>query len=272
MLSFFNYLEAAAIKEPDIGIGGGGIDIPDDDDDGDDDDFENGPWGWNTLQKKFGLALHHWARLSPDCLKIKNLYIERLFLKPYKEEMIVFPRFVQVMTEWLLEITTWNDLDDQIEAILKRSDLYKPLQIKQEELWNVVDKGAVFDFVTHILLITFTGHLPLINNSLHTETNSQLDKAASFAMWSYIRKDWQKMEEEIKWAIIRQHSPYSSRLQIELHTDGRSFRKPTGVSRIEADEGHQRLWAKGICQCPYTINDGPNDIRYIDPNEEEDEN
>ena len=257
-MDFKHWLEAV-MQAPRLGIGGGDIDVPNDDDGDDDDDFDNGPWGWNVLQKQYNLALHEWAKTSKYVVQIKNILGRKLFEKPYKEENRVFWHCVQVEVEWLIEIDTWNELDDQIEAILKRSDLYKPLNIKQEELWSVVDKGAVYDFVYSVILLYLTGR----NLS---GGRSPMDDMASFAMYNWLREDWSTLEKSLKWDIAARYWPHEKNLDIELRTDTRSFSKPVGVS--QATNYAQRLWAKGITQVPYQIKN-LGDAKFVDEEESE---
>jgi hypothetical protein len=254
MKSFLEWLESVGLEEPRTDIGsGGGLDDIDDDDGGDDDDYENGPWGWKKMQS-LNLALHKWAKTSPDMAKIAEIVSTALFKGvPDKEEIRVFPGHVQVEVEWFLDISKWGNLDDQIEGVLKRSDLYSPLGIRQDELWNVVDRGAVYDYMMYVIILNLTGRAD--------RERSPLDNQAAFNAYQYVREDWPTLEKTIKWEIEaewEQNYPQlrgRHNLNIRLDTSGRSFNKPMGIS--QAMNNADQIWAKGIAQVNYQV-DQPN--------------
>lgn len=250
MKSFNKWLEevATARRGLSLDVGNGGFDDVDDDDDGNnDDDYEDGPWGWKKM-KSLNLALHQWAKTSPSMQQISKVITSALFQVPDKEEIRVFPNHVQVEIDYFLDISTWGDLDDKIENILKRSDLYKPLGIQQAQLWDVVDKGAVYDYMMYVIIINLTGRG--IDRG-----RSPLDNQAAFAAWNYVREDWATLEKTIKWFIEAEwESNYphlqGQNLNIRLKK-GRAFDKPMGVS--QAENHAERLWAKGIVQVSYEL-------------------
>lgn len=255
MKSFLEWLESVGLEEPRtyIDSGGGWDDINDDDGgDGDDDDFENGPWGWKKMES-LNLALHQWAKTSPDMAKIAEIVTSALFSKgPEKEEIRVFPRHVQVEVEWFLDISKWGNLDDQIEAVLKRSDLYSVLGIRQNELWNVMDQGAVYDYMMYVIILNLTGRAD--------KERSPIDNQAAFHAYQYVREDWQTLEKTIKWeieAVWDQDYPQlrNHHLNIRLNASGRSFGKPMGIS--QAMNNANEIWAKGVTQVSYEV-DQPN--------------
>lgn len=254
MKSFLEWLESVGLEEPRTDIGsGGGWDRIDDDGDGDD-DFEDGPWGWKKMQS-LNLALHKWAKTSPDMAKIAEIISTALFSKPEKEKIRVFPGHIQVEVEWFLDISKWGNLDDQIEGVLKRSDLYSPLGIRQNELWHVMDRGAVYDYMMYVIILNLTGRVD--------QTRSPLDNQAAFHAYQYVREDWPALEKTIKWEIEaawEQNYPQlknwiRNNLNIRVDTSGRSFNKPMGVS--QAMNNADNIWAKGIAQVNYRV-DQPN--------------
>ncbi len=220
----------------------------DDDDDGDDDDFEDGPWGWKKMQS-LNLALHDWAKKTQYMTPIKNLITQALFSQdPFQEDIEVFPQHVQVSAEWLINIGKWSELDNQIEAILKKSDLWQPLQITQAELWDAVDRGAVYDYMMYVIILRLTGRGLERGASL-------LDKEAGFKMFEWVREDWQTLEKSIKWDIEakwEEHNPNlrGQNLNIRLNP-GRSFGRPMGLS--QATNHAEEIWAKGTVSIPYAI-------------------
>lgn len=251
MKNFLEWLESVGLEEPrtHIDSGGGWDDIDDGDDGDDDEDFDNGPWGWKKMES-LNLALHQWAKTSPDMAKIAEIVTSALFSKgPEKEEIRVFPGHVQVEMEWFLDISKWGNLDDQIESALKRSDLYSVLGIRQNELWNVMDQGAVYDYMMYVIIMNLTGRAD--------RERSPIDNQAAFHAYQYIREDWPTLEKTIKWEIEsawEQNYPQMTNwirnnLNIRLDTSGRSFNQPMGVS--QAINNADTIWAKGVVQVNY---------------------
>lgn len=246
MKNFQEWLEAVALQnQRQLSTGNGGWDNNDHDDDdgGDDDDFENGPWGWKKMEG-LNLKLFDWAKTSPAMREIGQAISNHLFEQPpFNEQVRVFPQMAQIEIEWELNIDKWSDMDNQIEAILKKSDLYKPLGVDARELWNVVDKGAVYDYMMYVIILTLTGR---------GSGRSFLDNQASYYTWQYLQKNWTQQQEVIKAHILDFYHENGMNVQIQLMEPGRSFKKPTGVS--QATNHASVLWAKGIAQIQYQIN------------------
>lgn len=243
MKSYWEWLESSAMldQERETGIGNGGDDFVNNDDGGDDDDYEDGPWGWKKMTC-LNPKLHEWAKSSKYTQQIGQIFTQYLFEQPPTKEFCrVFPAHVQVEIEWIFNMEEWSEFDNQIETVLKKSDLYKPLRIRQEDLWNVVDKGAVYDYMLYVLIMALTGR--------QTTMRSYLDNQAAFYTWQYIRENWAEKQKAILQHIRDFHDEnrMGHGLQIELLQPSK---KPVGVS--QSYRGHE-LWGKGIVIIPYKI-------------------
>jgi hypothetical protein len=243
MKDFLGWLENVAVanqQRTSTGNGNWGNNNNDDGDGGDDDDFENGPWGWNKM-KSLNLKLHEWAKTSPVMNQIKQLYVRSLFSTQPQENVRVFPQHVQLEVEWNFNIHEWSTVDEQVESMLKRSDLWKPLGITQAELWNVMDKGAVYDYTSYVILIALTGR------GLNTGERSYLDNQAGFHAYEYMQQNWNEKESLIKSHIEAFHQ--ENQLNPGQITLSAPKQRPTGISQVYGEN----LWAKGIVMIPYTI-------------------
>jgi hypothetical protein len=245
MQTFIEWLEAVAVQNQQrlsTGNGGGDAYNNDNDDGGDDDDdFESGPWGWKKMES-LNLALHDWAKKSPAIQQIGQIVSKMLFEQPpFKEYVRVFPNHVQLEVEWELKMDEWSEFDNQIEAVLKRSDLYEPLGITQDKLWDTVDRGAVYDYMLYVIIMALTGRQ---NSRL-----SYLDNQASYYTWQYLKKNWTEKEQKIKKHIQEFHDENNlGQIEIQLQPGGRAFDKPMGISQSR----NNTLWGKGVVSIAYT--------------------
>lgn len=250
-MNFKKWLESVAVQNdkqlsPSTGNGGDDIYNNNDDDDGNnDDDYENGPWGWNKMQG-FNLKLFEWAKTSPAMKQIQQIFCQYLFGEhPKTENVRVFPSHVQVEVEWEFDTENWSEFDNQIEAVLKRSDIYRPLGITQDKVWDVVDRGAVYDYTLYVIIMTLTSRM---NGGYGVGKTSYMDNQAGFYTWEYIRKDWDNTQKEIM-AHIQEFFQENGlgQANVEL-TPGRGMNKPTGLAQ---SMGGTKMWAKGIVHIPY---------------------
>ena len=248
-MNFKNWLESVAVQNHQrLSTGNGGDDIynnNDEDDDGDDDDYEHGPWGWNKMQG-LNMKLFEWAKKSPALKQIQQIFCQYLFGDhPKTENIRVFPGHVQVEVEWEFDTENWSEFDNQIEGVLKRSDIYQPLGITQDKVWDVVDRGAVYDYTLYVIIMTLTSRM---NGGYGVGKTSYLDNQAGFYAWEYIRKDWPNTQKEIMDHIQDFFQENGlGQANVEL-VPGRGMDKPTGLAQ---SMGGTKMWAKGIVQIPY---------------------
>jgi len=160
-MEFKKWFEAVATQ-----IRTGGIDIspPDDEDDEGDDDEE---WNWNNVEQKFGAAIQSWVDVSPCSQKVKSAILKRIFsTKPKlgdpdvwsEQENEIPPKgYVQMQIEWQYPV---EKIESPLFNTLRNAstcDLWKAFKIEPKELWSLLDKGQVFDYVFYVLKLSLSG-------------------------------------------------------------------------------------------------------------------
>lgn len=183
---------------------------PEEDDDDDNDDDENGPFGFNALQKKYGSSLQEWIDNSSCSKKIKGILLEKLFKqKPKLHDIEIWEEterdmpkegHVSLRVEWTYHEDKFIDALFNTVRNSSNCDLWKAFKIQPSELWAFLEKGRTFDVFYHMFIMSLSG----INVPMLKQQNRSAEKYLSS------EKSWVKDK-----LTIAKYAEYTGRLMIK---------------------------------------------------------
>lgn len=178
-----------------------------------DDDEEN--WHWDNL-KKYDNNLINWASNDPFAKRIKNAIIELVFknepsmdipeILGDEENETEFASSGEVLLkiEWKMPV---ESIEDRLLETLRKSTVWKPLEIQPNELWNTLDKGDVFEYIYYHLKMSIIGHNSNIYDQHHhpERPNWQRLDQEYFTKQKDWQKDKQTLEKYARFMIYQQN-------------------------------------------------------------------
>lgn len=181
-----------------------GITNNNDGDGGDDGDDDEEGWDWDNL-KKYDSALIQWASNDPFAKRIKNAILERIFNE--EPELDVAEYFgdddnehdfspsgeITLKIEWKMPV---DSIEDALLVTLRKSTVWKPLGIQPNQLWNVLDKGDVFEYVYYHIRSSIVGHNPEIYEKHHRPEKPEWQRLDPIYFTK--QKDWLKDKQTIE--------------------------------------------------------------------------
>jgi len=177
MQDFLDWLKKEAVATT---TGSGiGNNIGNDDDDGDDDD--DAEWSFDECDRRFGKDIQIWIDESPTGKKIKGSILNIIFSSKYE---LLDPQIYEmddrerIPDEGTVEIrVSWkhpkDDISPKLLNTLRRSDIWKVFKIQPNQLWNVLDKGQLFQYINFIFDLSLSGMNRTIAGQFHTPNQSR---------------------------------------------------------------------------------------------------
>lgn len=237
-MKFKNWLETTALDDPKLGIGqGNGFDDIDDDDDGDDDD----EWNWDYIHQNYGQAIQDWIDSSECSKKLKLKICQEAFDgKPEvrtdifgaSEEGEPYDHYEEhgpLRKEgWIHTDINWeypaDNLDDFIYGTLRNNrncDVWKAFRIEPSNTWNLLDKGRVFDYIWHTLMMSLSGVNVMNLRQKQSATQWALKQSSwaggkiifhkyiGYRIHEFLNKSEfiKNLKNKLKWEYIESHYP-----------------------------------------------------------------
>lgn len=192
-------------------IGNNIINNDNNDDGGDDDGDDN--WSWDKLNR-FDNKLIDWCANDPFAKKIKNKIIELIFkkqpeidVKEYYGDDDTEHEFsssgtIVLNVEWKMPV---DDISDSLFVTLRKSTVWKPLEIQPNELWNTLDKGDIFEYIYYHIKSAILGrNVAIYNQHYHAERpNYQRLDPEYFSKHNEWRKDKQTLEKYTRFILYQ---------------------------------------------------------------------
>lgn len=200
--NFREWFEATTLQ---TNVGGVGTLPPqEDDDDGNDDDDKE--WSWENVQTKYGQAIQQWVDTSPCAKKIKGAIIRRLFSQePHMGDIDIFSEKeedtspqsdVEMSVEWSYPE---EDIESRLFNTLRNAstcDLWKAFKIQPKDMWSLLDKGHIFNYIHYVFNLALSG--------LTTQIQKLPDKVMPAGQWLDKQSQWAKDKLTIgKYAIFQ---------------------------------------------------------------------
>jgi hypothetical protein len=200
----FTRIAVMTLERPRTDVGGPGLPPIDEDDEWDDDDSEWSDWDW--LNKTFGTKLFQWVESSSVVRKIAEILYEPTFSG--EPEISIYNHYNKTnqppwsgdfKASFSWKYTGSHDVVyDEALALLRRSDLYKVFDKQPNELWDVLDKGTVSEWVFHQVMFGISGMRPYY----HPVTRKQLLFHAYYALKQYSDKYEEMLEKKINYGPL----------------------------------------------------------------------
>lgn len=186
----------------------------------DDDEF----WEWDKL-KRFDQGLMTWTNTSDFARKIKTSIINLVFKQ---QPEIDFKEYIPYDEENEFEFSPsgeitmsveWKYPEDNLEERLyntlrsSQSDLWKPLGIRPNEVWNTLDKGDLFEYVWYHLKSSILGqNVEYSNTMYHPEKpDGQRFDQQYFGMQKKWEEDKPTFEKYTKYVLFERAKEFEEK-------------------------------------------------------------